>query len=72
MTWVFLVFASGSADRVTVWLGIDYATQIWIYRVLVWAAPIVVFVVVRRVCRELVAGEQIQRVTESVRLAPPR
>jgi ubiquinol-cytochrome c reductase cytochrome b subunit len=72
MTWVFLVFASGSADRVTVWLGIDYATQIWIYRVLVWVAPIVVFVVVRRVCRELVAGEQIQRVTESVRLAPPR
>ncbi|HET7130360.1 MAG TPA: cytochrome b N-terminal domain-containing protein [Gaiellaceae bacterium] len=72
MTWVFLVFAAGSADRVTVWLGIDYATQIWIYRVLVWAAPVVVFVVVRRVCRGLVANEAVQRVTESVRLVPPR
>jgi ubiquinol-cytochrome c reductase cytochrome b subunit len=72
MTWVFLVFASGSADRVTVWLGIDYATQIWIYRVLVWVAPVVVFFAVRRACRELLANEQVQRVTESVRLVPPR
>jgi ubiquinol-cytochrome c reductase cytochrome b subunit len=74
MTWVFLVFAAGSADRVTVWLGIGYPTQLWIYRVLVWAGPVVVFFVVHRVCRELVAGERVeaQRVTESVRLAPPR
>ena len=72
MTWVFLVFAAGSADRVTVWLGIGYSTQLWIYRVLVWAAPVVVFFVVRRVCPELVAGEQVQRVTESARLVPPR
>jgi ubiquinol-cytochrome c reductase cytochrome b subunit len=74
MTWVFLVFAAGSADRVTVWLGIDYATQIWIYRVVVWAAPVVVFFVVRRVCRELVAGERVeaQRVSDSARLVPPR
>jgi ubiquinol-cytochrome c reductase cytochrome b subunit len=57
LTWIFLVFVSGSADRVTVWLGIDYAAQIWAYRVVVWVAPVVVFFVVRRVCRELRLGE---------------
>jgi ubiquinol-cytochrome c reductase cytochrome b subunit len=59
LTWVFLVFMSGSADRVDVWLGIDYATQIWIYRVIVWVVPAAVFLVTRRMCRELVAGEQV-------------
>jgi ubiquinol-cytochrome c reductase cytochrome b subunit len=61
VTWVFLVFVSGSADRVTVWLGIDYATQIWVYRVLVWVAPVVVFFIARRICRELLLGEEVRR-----------
>jgi len=61
LTWVFLVFVSGSADRVTVWLGIGYAAQIWVYRVLVWVAPVIVFIVTRRVCRELLADERARR-----------
>ena len=60
LTWVFLVFMSGSADRVTVWLGLDYSTQIWAYRVLIWVVPVLVFFVVRRVCRELVEWEQLR------------
>ncbi|MDX6452701.1 MAG: ubiquinol-cytochrome c reductase cytochrome b subunit [Gaiellaceae bacterium] len=60
LTWIFLGFMSGSADRVTVWLGLDYATQIWAYRVLIWVLPVVVFFVVRRACRELVAWEQVR------------
>jgi ubiquinol-cytochrome c reductase cytochrome b subunit len=60
MTWVFLIFASGSADRVTVWLGIGYTAQVWVYRVLVWVAPLAVFAVTFRFCRGLVAGEQVQ------------
>jgi ubiquinol-cytochrome c reductase cytochrome b subunit len=60
LTWIFLGFMSGSADRVTVWLGLDYATQIWAYRVLIWVLPLVVFFVVRRACRELVAWEQVR------------
>jgi ubiquinol-cytochrome c reductase cytochrome b subunit len=60
LTWIFLVFVSGSADRVTVWLGIDYETQIWAYRVLVWVAPVAVFFAVRRACRELLAGERVR------------
>ena len=39
LVWVFLVFLAGSADRVDVWLGIPYSTQIWVYRVLVLVAP---------------------------------
>jgi ubiquinol-cytochrome c reductase cytochrome b subunit len=58
VTWVFLVFMAGSADRVDVMFGLDYATQIWIYRVIVWVVPLVVFVVAKRVCAELVAGER--------------
>jgi ubiquinol-cytochrome c reductase cytochrome b subunit len=60
LTWIFLVFLSGSADRVTVWLGLGYAAQIWAYRVLIWAVPLLVFFAVRRACRELVAWEQIR------------
>ena len=58
LTWVFLVFMAGSADRVDVYLGLDYAVQMWIYRVIVWVVPVLVFVVTRRVCRELQAGEE--------------
>jgi ubiquinol-cytochrome c reductase cytochrome b subunit len=60
LTWIFLGFMSGSADRVTVWLGLDYATQIWAYRVLIWVVPLLVFFAVRRACRELVGWEQIR------------
>jgi ubiquinol-cytochrome c reductase cytochrome b subunit len=58
VSWVFLIFMAGSADRVDVLFGLDYATQIWIYRVIVWVVPLVVLVVAKRVCEELVAGER--------------
>jgi ubiquinol-cytochrome c reductase cytochrome b subunit len=60
LTWIFLVFLSGSADRVTVWLGLGYAAQIWAYRVIIWVVPLLVFFAVRRACRELVAWERIR------------
>ena len=60
LAWVFLIFMSGSADRVDVFLGLDYATQIWIYRVGIWVVPVVVFFVTRRVCRELAEGQRIR------------
>jgi len=58
VTWVFLIFVSGSADRVDVLFGLDYATQIWVYRVAVWVVPLVALFVTKRVCDELVAGER--------------
>ena len=60
-TWVALIFLAGSADRAYVSLGWSYVTQIWIYRVLVIVAPIVVFFVTRRVCRELQAIDVVER-----------
>jgi ubiquinol-cytochrome c reductase cytochrome b subunit len=68
VTWVFLIFMSGSADRVTVFLGTSYTAQVWVYRVAVWVAPVVVFFVTRRVCRELLAGEAVSRARHE---APP-
>ena len=59
VTWLFVVFLAGSADRVSVSFGVSYTAQIWAYRVLFLAAPLVALLVTRRVCRELVAGEQV-------------
>jgi ubiquinol-cytochrome c reductase cytochrome b subunit len=70
VTWVFLVFMSGSADRVTVVFGLDYAAQIWVYRVIVWVVPLVVFFATRRVCRELLAGEIVEEVRHEAEAAP--
>jgi ubiquinol-cytochrome c reductase cytochrome b subunit len=60
-TWVALIFLSGSADRAYVFLGWSYAEQIWVYRILVLVAPLVVFFITRRICRELLRGEVIER-----------
>ncbi|MFL5894645.1 MAG: cytochrome bc complex cytochrome b subunit [Thermoleophilaceae bacterium] len=59
-TWVFLVFFAGSADRVYLFLGWSYQVQIWVYRIGALVLPLVIFFVTRRVCRELLASEQIE------------
>src|SRR5205823_10885633 len=61
VTWVFLIFVSGSGDRIDVWLGIDYVTQVWAYRIAALVLPVVVFFVTRRVCRELLTWEAVRR-----------
>ena len=40
--------------------GLDYQTQVWIYRVAIWVAPLVVLIVTKRVCDELRAGERAE------------
>ncbi len=72
VTWVFLIFMAGSADRVDVWLGISYTAQIWFYRVAIWIVPVLVGLVTKRVCEELVAGERVQRVQRDAALAAKR
>jgi ubiquinol-cytochrome c reductase cytochrome b subunit len=59
-TWVFLIFFAGAADRIYLFLGWSYEAQIWVYRVLVVVLPIVVFVITRKTCRELLAAERIE------------
>ena len=64
LSWVFLIFFAGSADRIYLFLNWSYNTQIWIYRVLVFVLPVVVFVIVRRICRELQAAERVEEIQE--------
>jgi ubiquinol-cytochrome c reductase cytochrome b subunit len=59
-TWVFLIFAAGSADRIYVWLNLSYEGQIWAYRVLIWVIPAIVFVVTLRFCRALQVAEALE------------
>ena len=60
LTWIFLVFVVGSADRVYVLFGLSYRGQIWAMRFLVWIIPIAVGVITKRVCDELRAGEKVE------------
>ena len=61
LTWVFVVFVAGSADRVQVLFGISYSAQMWAYRVLVVVLPVVALLVTHRVCSELREGEKLER-----------
>ena len=63
-TWVLLIFLAGSADRVYVYFGLDYTAQIWFYRAFVWVAPLVVFLLTRRICRELQHSDTIREQRE--------
>jgi quinol---cytochrome-c reductase cytochrome b subunit len=60
VTWIFLIFFAGAGDRIFVTFGLSYNLQIWIFRVLVVVAPIVVLVATKRVCEELRAGERVE------------
>jgi ubiquinol-cytochrome c reductase cytochrome b subunit len=60
LTWVFLVFVFGAADRVFVLTGLSYNTQLYIFRIGIWVLPLALFFIVRRVCRELLRSENIE------------
>ena len=64
LTWVVLIFWAGSADRIYVFLNWSYNAQIWVYRVMFFVLPPVVFFVVRRVCRELQAIDRVEHMRE--------
>jgi ubiquinol-cytochrome c reductase cytochrome b subunit len=66
-TWVFLIFFAGAADRIYLFLNWSYNTQIWIYRGLVWVAPLVVFFIVRAACRRLQEFERVSEVQEAAK-----
>ena len=70
VTWLFVVFLAGSADRVTVSFGVSYTAQIWVYRALFVLAPIVALLVTRRVCGELVAAERVEARRHAAEIEP--
>jgi ubiquinol-cytochrome c reductase cytochrome b subunit len=71
-TWVSLIFLTGSSDRLFVRFGVPYETQIWISRGAVFVAPLVVYFVTRRICRELQRGEARPPGEVPPELAAPR
>jgi ubiquinol-cytochrome c reductase cytochrome b subunit len=54
--WIFCIFMAGAADRLLVNIGFPYAGQVWFFRILAVAAPVVVFAFTLRLCRELQAS----------------
>jgi ubiquinol-cytochrome c reductase cytochrome b subunit len=70
LAWVFIVFLAGSADRVDVLFGLDYATQIHVYQVLWWVIPLLVLFVTKRVCDELRRGEQATAIRRQAEAEP--
>ena len=53
LSWVVIVFAVGSTDRLFFRLHISYTGQIHFWRIGVWVLPIVVFYLTRAACRSL-------------------
>jgi len=72
LTWVILVLFAGSADRVYVQFGFSYDAQVWIYRGLVIVAPLVVYAVTRRICRELQAADRVEIIVSAAELEAER
>jgi ubiquinol-cytochrome c reductase cytochrome b subunit len=65
LTWIFLIFAFGAADRVFVLFQLSYNTQLYIFRIAIWVIPLLLFFGVRRWCRELQFAEHIEEVQEA-------
>ncbi len=65
LSWVFLIFAFGAADRIFVLWGLSYNTQLYIFRIGIWVIPLLLFFIVRRVCRELQRADRIEEIREA-------
>ena len=64
LSFVFAVFAFGAADRIFVLWGLSYNLQLYIFRIGIWVVPPILFLVVRRACRELQATDRIEEMRE--------
>ena len=53
-------FFAGAADRIYVFLGISYISQIWVYRGIVILGPFVVLMMTRAICLALRRAEAIE------------
>ena len=58
LSWVVIIFAVGSTDRLFYSLHISYTAQIHFWRAGVWILPIVVFFLTRNACRSLQRSER--------------
>jgi ubiquinol-cytochrome c reductase cytochrome b subunit len=70
LTWVVLVFFAGSSDRLFVFLGLSYVTQIWFWRFAVWIIPVLVGLAAYRSCRALQGFEAVEAIREAEEARP--
>ncbi|HEX8977904.1 MAG TPA: cytochrome b N-terminal domain-containing protein [Solirubrobacteraceae bacterium] len=59
LSWVFLIFAFGAADRLFVLFDLRYDTQLYIFRIAIWVVPALLFFITRQICRNLRDGDLI-------------
>jgi ubiquinol-cytochrome c reductase cytochrome b subunit len=64
LTFIAVILIAGSADRIYLFLNWSYTTQIWVYRALLVVGPVVTFVLVRRVCRDLQQADRVKETQE--------
>ena len=60
LSWVFLIFVFGAADRIYVLWDLSYATQLLMFRIAIWALPALLYIITRRWCRALQVAERIE------------
>jgi ubiquinol-cytochrome c reductase cytochrome b subunit len=60
LSWVFLIFAFGAADRIFVLFGLSYNTQLYIFRIGIWVVPFLLFIITRKLCRQLRNAELLE------------
>ena len=60
LSWVVLVFFAGSSDRLFVFLGLSYVTQIWFWRFAIWILPVLVAFGAYRACLTLQRFEAVE------------
>jgi ubiquinol-cytochrome c reductase cytochrome b subunit len=60
LSWIFLIFIFGAADRIFVLWGLSYNFQLGFFRVAIWVVPFLLFFSVRRICRQLRAADLIE------------
>jgi ubiquinol-cytochrome c reductase cytochrome b subunit len=57
LSWVVIIFAVGSTDRLFFRLHISYDAQIHFWRIGVWVLPILIFFITRSACTSLAASD---------------
>jgi ubiquinol-cytochrome c reductase cytochrome b subunit len=62
LSWVFLIFAFGAADRILVLWNIGYQTQLTVFRIGIWVIPLILFFLTRRICHDLSAAERVEAI----------
>jgi ubiquinol-cytochrome c reductase cytochrome b subunit len=64
LSFVFMVFLFGAADRVYVLFDLTYNVQLFMFRVGIFVIPLALFFLTRRWCRELKAAERVAEIHE--------